>query len=55
MLFRDSGGGLEIQSFRRDVDAWIDDPSVPRDAILDAIVRVWHGILSPGRSTPEGQ
>jgi AcrR family transcriptional regulator len=27
---------------------WIDDPTVSRDAVLDAIARVWHGVLSPG-------
>jgi hypothetical protein len=86
MLFRDSGGGPEIQAFRLDVHArardvlvglirslsvrpipeseleplaellsmgqaavalwWIDDPSTSREAILDAIVRVWHGVLA---------
>jgi AcrR family transcriptional regulator len=25
---------------------WIDDPSVSRDAILDALTRVWHGLLT---------
>jgi AcrR family transcriptional regulator len=24
---------------------WMDNPGVPRDAIVDAIVRVWHGVL----------
>ncbi len=86
MLFRDSGGGPEIQAFRVEVHArarevlaqlirslsvtpvpepeveplaellsmgqaavalwWIDDPNASRDAILDAIVRVWHGVLT---------
>jgi AcrR family transcriptional regulator len=86
LLFRDSGGGPEIQAFRVEVHArarevlvglirslgiapipqreleplaellsmgqaavalwWIDDPTVSRDAILDAIVRVWHGVLT---------
>lgn len=86
MLFRDSGGGPEIQAFRLQVHVraqdvlvellralaeaplpdreleplaellsmgqaalalwWIDDPSASRDAILDAIVRVWHGVLT---------
>ena len=85
LLFRDSGGGPEIQTFRLEVHAraratlaglirslsiapipeheveplaellsmgqaalalwWIDDPTLSRDAILDAIVRVWHGVL----------
>lgn len=26
---------------------WIDDPTVSRDAVLDAIARVWHGLLVP--------
>jgi AcrR family transcriptional regulator len=87
MLFRDSGGGPEIQAFRlevheraRDVLAdlirslgiapvprpqiepvaelmsmgqaavalwWLDDPTRSRTAVRDAIVRVWHGILTP--------
>jgi AcrR family transcriptional regulator len=86
MLFRDSGGGPEIQAFRLDVHVrarevlvgligslsvrpipepeleplaellsmgqaavalwWIDDPTTSRDAVLDAIVRVWHGVLA---------
>jgi AcrR family transcriptional regulator len=86
MLFRDSGGGPEIQAFRDDVHAraravlvdilraispsplpereleplaellsmgmaslvlwWIDDPTPSRDAIVDAIQRVWHGVLT---------
>jgi len=24
---------------------WMDNPGVPREAIVDAIVRVWHGVL----------
>jgi AcrR family transcriptional regulator len=92
MLFRDSGGGQEIQAVRRDVHAraratlvelvrafsvaplppheleplaemlsmgqaslvlwWMDDPTVPRDAIIDAIARVWHGVLTSGELPP---
>jgi AcrR family transcriptional regulator len=88
MLFRDIGGGPQIQAVRRDVHAraratlveliaalgvdpiprreleplaellsmgmaalalwWIDDPTVSREAIADAIVRVWHGLLTSG-------
>ena len=87
MLFRDSGGGPQVQGLRVDVHAraratlvaligvlaetpipprereplaellsmgmaavvlwWIDDPTVSRDAVLDAIARVWHGLLAP--------
>jgi AcrR family transcriptional regulator len=25
---------------------WIDDPATPRDAVLDALVRVWYGVLA---------
>ena len=86
MLFRDSGGGPEVQAFRVDVHErarttlvaliralsakpipareleplaellsmgmaslvlwWIDDPAATREAILDAIARVWLGVLS---------
>ena len=86
MLFRDSGGGPEVQAFRVDVHerarttlvaliralsakpipareleplaellsmgmaslvlGWIDDPAATREAILDAIARVWLGVLS---------
>ena len=88
MLFRDTGGGPEVQAFRIDVHAqaratlvgmirmlsvkpiprreleplaellsmgmasvvlwWIDDPAASREAILDAIARVWHGLLTSG-------
>jgi AcrR family transcriptional regulator len=88
MLFRDTGGGPQIQAFRLDVHAqarttlvglirllgddaipprelepiaellsmgmaalalwWIDDPTRSREAISDAIVRVWHGLLTSG-------
>lgn len=30
---------------------WMDNPGVPREAIVDAIVRVWHGLLV-ARVTP---
>lgn len=86
MLFRDTGGGPEIQAFRLAVHAraravlvdmihslseapippreleplaelmrmgmaslvlwWMDDPSISRAAILDAMSRVWAGLLS---------
>ena len=86
MLFRDTGGGPEVQAFRLDVHAraravlvelirslsptpipvreleplaellsmgmaalvlWgIEDRAVSRDAITNAIVRVWHGLLT---------
>ena len=86
MLFRDTGGGPEVQAFRVDVHEraratlvglirllgvnpipqheleplaellsmgqaslvlwWIDDPAASREAILDAIARVWLGVLS---------
>ncbi len=86
MLFRDTGGGPEIQAFRLAVHAraravladmihslseapippreleplaelmrmgmaslvlwWMDDPSIPRQAIVDAMTRVWAGLLS---------
>jgi hypothetical protein len=26
---------------------WIDNPAVPRTAIVDAITRVWLGVLTP--------
>jgi AcrR family transcriptional regulator len=85
MLFRDTGGGPQVQAFRLDVHEraratlvelirslglntippreleplaelltmgmaslvlwWIDDPAASREAILDAIVRVWLGLL----------
>src|SRR5918997_2057576 len=86
MLFRDTGGGPEVQAFRvevheraravlvgligslseRDIPAreleplaellsmgmaslvlwWLDDPSTSRAAIVDAIARVWCGLLA---------
>jgi AcrR family transcriptional regulator len=85
LLFRDTGGGPEIQAFRLEVHAraravlvdmirtlseapipareleplaelmsmgmaslvlwWIDNPTVPRPAIIDAMTRVWAGLL----------
>ncbi len=85
MLFRDSGGGPAITSFRRQVHAraravlarmidalseapipqreleplaelmsmgmaslvlwWMDEPDIPREALLDAMTRVWTGLL----------
>ncbi len=92
MLFRDSGGGPEIQAFRVEVQQqarmvlagiirslagaripereleplaelmrmgmaslvlwWMDDPGASREAIVDAMTRVWVGLLGPqpGRS-----
>jgi AcrR family transcriptional regulator len=89
MLFRDTGGGLEIQAFRREVHArareilaelirslsevpiprreleplaelmsmgmaslvlwWMDNPGVRRPAIIDAMTRVWAGLLTAQR------
>jgi AcrR family transcriptional regulator len=89
MLFRDTGGGAEIQAFRLEVHAraravlvevirslsevsvprreleplaelmsmgmaglvlwWIDDPGRSRQAIVDAMTRVWAGILAAER------
>jgi AcrR family transcriptional regulator len=89
MLFRDSGGGPEIQAFRLQVHAraravlaglirslaerpiprhelqplaelismgmaslvlwWMEDPDASRKSILDAMVRVWAGLLEPQR------
>lgn len=86
MLFRDSGGGPEVQAVRDAVNArarevlvaalrtlsggalpqreleplaellsmgqaalvlwWIDNPATPREALIDAIARVWLGVLS---------
>jgi AcrR family transcriptional regulator len=86
MLFRDSGGGPQVQAFRLDVHEraratlvqlirtlsvepipehelepiaellsmgmaslvlwWIDDRAVSRNALLDALTRVWHGLLT---------
>lgn len=85
MIFRDSGGGPEVQAFRREVNAraravlieiirsmsrrpiprreleplaelmsmgmaslvlwWMDNPGVSRRAIVDAMTRVWSGLL----------
>ena len=89
MLFRDTGGGSEIQAFRvevheraravlveiirafdersiprREVEPlaelvsmgmaavvlwWLDNPGTPRAAIVDAITRVWTGLLGADR------
>lgn len=89
MLFRDTGGGPEIQAFRLEVHAearavlveiirsqseapiprreleplaelmsmgmaslvlwWMDNPGVPRAAIVDAITRTWAGLLRAQR------
>jgi AcrR family transcriptional regulator len=86
MLFRDTGGGAEVEAFRRDVHAqaratlvgmigalstttiprreleplaellsmgmasvvlwWIEDAAASREAIADAITRVWLGLLT---------
>jgi AcrR family transcriptional regulator len=86
MIFHDSGGGREIQEFRKGVNAraqtvlaglidslgvrsiprreleplaalmsmgmaslvlwWLDNPGVSREAIIDAMTRVWTGLLS---------
>jgi AcrR family transcriptional regulator len=86
MLFRDTGGGPEVQAFRLDVHRearavlagmigalaeapippaereplgelmsmgmaslvlwWLDDPGVPRSAIVDAMTRAWTGLLA---------
>lgn len=88
MLFRDTGGGSEIQAFRVEVHAqaravlvdiirslsevpipgrelqplaelmsmgmasvvlwWMDNPDADRDAVIDAMVRVWAGLLARG-------
>jgi AcrR family transcriptional regulator len=88
MLFRDTGGGAEVQAVRLDVHAraravlvqiirslseapiprrelepvaelmsmgmaslvlwWMDNPGLPRGAILDAMTRVWAGLLAKG-------
>lgn len=85
MLFRDTGGGPEVQEFRRDVHArarevlaevirslgggqiprreaeplaelmsmgmaslvlwWMENPRASRDALMDAMARVWLGLL----------
>lgn len=86
MLFRDTGGGPEVQAFRRDVHArarevlaglirslaiaripppqieplaelmsmgmaslvlwWMENPAAPREALIDAMTRVWVGLLA---------
>jgi AcrR family transcriptional regulator len=86
MLFRDTGGGPEVQAFRGEVHArarevlagvirslgeerippreaellaelmsmgmaslvlwWIDNPGTPREALVDAMTRVWAGLLA---------
>jgi AcrR family transcriptional regulator len=88
MLFRDTGGGPEVQAFRLEVHAraravlvgiirtlseipiprrelepvaelmsmgmasvvlwWMENPSASRGAVLDAIARVWGGLLAAG-------
>ena len=88
MLFRDRGGGPEVQAYRVEVHAqaratlvgmigllaapappereleplaellsmgmaslvlwWLETPGVARESVLDAIARVWHGVLSSG-------
>ena len=88
MLFRDTGGGPEVQAYRVEVHAqaratlvgmigllaapappereleplaellsmgmaslvlwWLETPGVARESVLDAIARVWHGVLSSG-------
>ena len=88
MLFRDTGGGEEVRTFRVEVHAraravladviralapipereleplaellrmgmaslvlwWIDTPGVEREAVLDAMARVWTGLLGPGEA-----
>jgi AcrR family transcriptional regulator len=92
MLFRDTGGGGEVEAFRRDVHAraravliemirtvsevpiprreleplaelmsmgmaslvlwWMDNPGASREAIVDAITRVWAGLLTGGALIP---
>lgn len=89
MLFRDTGGGPEVQAFRLEVHAraravlveiirsmteapiprreleplaelvsmgmaslvlwWMDNPGADRDGIIDAMVRVWAGLLRAPR------
>ena len=88
MLFRDTGGGPEVEAFRLEVHAraravlvgiirtlsevpiprreleplaelmsmgmasvvlwWMENPSASRGAVLDAIARVWGGLLAAG-------
>jgi AcrR family transcriptional regulator len=92
MLFRDTGGGPEVQAFRLEVHEraravlagiirslsevpiprrelepvaelmsmgmasvvlwWIDNPGASRGAVLDAIARVWGGLLASGTTGP---
>jgi AcrR family transcriptional regulator len=92
MLFRDTGGGPEVQAFRLEVHAraravlagiirslsevpiprrelepvaelmsmgmasvvlwWMDNPGASRGAVLDAIARVWGGLLASGTTGP---
>jgi AcrR family transcriptional regulator len=94
MLFRDTGGGPQVQAFRIEVHAraravlveiirslsrvpiprreleplaelmsmgmanlvlwWMETPGVSRGAILDAMSRVWAGLLSPSKD-PDGR
>jgi AcrR family transcriptional regulator len=91
MLFRDTGGGPEVQSFRREVHDraravlvelirsqdgagiprreleplgellsmgmaslvlwWMDNPDVSRRVLMDAITRVWMGVLAANLAT----
>ena len=93
MLFRDTGGGPEVQAFRLDVHAraravlvemillaergadptarvqplaelmsmgmaplvlwWLDNPGASRQAIVDAMARVWAGLLTAGGESGE--
>jgi AcrR family transcriptional regulator len=86
MLFRDTGGGPDVQTVRREVHArarevlagvirslgdesiaereieplaelmsmgmaslvlwWMENPGTPRDAMIDAMARVWAGVLA---------
>ena len=94
LLFRDSGGGPQIQAFRGEVHTrarevlvellrdlsprpiparereplaellsmgqaalvlwWIDNPTVSRTAIVDAITRVWLGVLTTSNAREGG-
>jgi AcrR family transcriptional regulator len=89
MIFRDTGGGDDVQAFRAEVNArarevlvdlirstgeapiprreleplaelmsmgmaslvlwWLDNPRASRRAVIDAMTRVWVGILAPER------
>lgn len=97
MLFRDTGGGAEVQAFRVEVHAraravlveairsltavpippheleplaellsmsmaslalwWMDDPGVSREAVVDAMTRVWVGVVAgePGPGPVTGR